>query len=197
MFHHFWNGNASERLNNIVEEFILKARYLLVLLYCALVYGIITIIVDFFKEVASVADESSLAAHTIQELHLVDMTMIANLIWFIIAGSYYVFVSEHSPIESGKKVPRCLAHLSSGLLKEKIAGSLVAVALVALLKVFLNLTVSSEKPDWLKISLMLGFFLTFVIGLFAFNYSNKADHHSHNQEQSKERKEMKDENKHS
>jgi uncharacterized protein (TIGR00645 family) len=177
-----WRENISKLSSGAVEEVILKSRFLLVPLYFALLYVILTIALDFVRMLEGTALTADLTKHTLRALELIDFTMIANLIWLISAGSYYVFVDNHYPNTSGKKRPRSLAHVSSGLLKEKMAGSVVGISSVYLLHVFLNIFTSAEIVDWEKVGALLAIHFIFIVGLLAFTYTNSAHHHQHSEE---------------
>lgn len=181
--------SLDRRLQGWIEEVILWSRYLLVPLFCALLFVIFTITYDFMQVLRGSFEESKLAEHTLQALNLLDITMIANLIWLISAGSYYVFVDNHYPDTSGKPRPRSLAHLSSGILKEKMAGSLIGVSSVHLLQTFLHLSESHETMELQKIGALLAIHFAFIVGLLAFRYTNQADHHNHREEEKTKEKE--------
>lgn len=158
-----------------LENVILLSRYLLIPLYFALLFRIVMLIFDFYRAQMG-APEETLANHTLMVLQLLDITMVANFIWFTSAGSYYVFIDTH---DSGKKRPRSLIHLSAGILKEKMAGSLIGVSSVHLLQVFLHLSTQEGPLDWNKMGAMLAIHGIFIIGLLAFAHINEADHHMH------------------
>jgi uncharacterized protein (TIGR00645 family) len=170
------------RIQGWIEEIIIKSRYLLVPLFCALLFVIFTITYDFVCVLRHTIESSQLAEHTLQALELLDITMIANLIWLISAGSYYVFVDSHYPATSGKARPRCLAHISSGILKEKMAGSLIGVSSVHLLQTFLHLSESHETIEVQKIAVLIAIHIAFILGLLAFCHTNQSAHHNHDKE---------------
>jgi uncharacterized protein (TIGR00645 family) len=159
-----------------VEDVILYSRYLLVPLSIALLYQILLIGVDFYRVQFGQILEESLTEHTVIVLQLVDIMMIANFVWLIAVGSYYVFVDTGA---SKKKRPRCLTHISSGILKEKMAGSLIGVASVHLIQVFLHLDKSDAALNWSHLAAQLIIYLTFIFGLLAFCKTNAAIHHQH------------------
>ncbi len=177
---------TKEKLDSFFEDLILYSRYILYFLYLSSLGGIFLIIVDFFK--LFTGEDGETTNHILLILEILDITMIANLIWLISAGSYYVFIAPF-PSKSEKKRPRSLAHISTGLLKEKMAGSLIGVSSVHLLQTFLHVSESNEKfsfNDFGKIMVLIIIHLMFIVGLLAFNYANKADHQGHNQEKGKE-----------
>ena len=173
-----WMKNLSEGIAWGIEEFLMVSRYLLVLMYCSLMFLICRLIADFYKLLIGTAQVSKLTEDTFQALDLLDITMVANLIWFISAGSYYVFVRPY-PGKVNKRLPRSLAHISTGILKEKMAGSILSVSSVYLLQIFLSIPISTEPVDVTKIAMMVAICLVFVIILVAFNFTNSAAHLNH------------------
>jgi uncharacterized protein (TIGR00645 family) len=141
-------------------------------LFLALLFRILTIIEDFYRVLIGQVQAEALNEHTLIVLQLLDITMVANLIWLISAGSYYVFIDTGV---SKKKRPRCLTHISSGILKEKMAGSLIGVASVHLLQVFLHM----DDLNWPRLAAMLAIYAAFIFGLLAFCKTNSAPHHQH------------------
>ena len=167
-----------------VEDIVLLSRYLLVPLFLALLFRILTIIVDFSQVLVWRLSEGTLNEHTLIAVQLVDITMIANFIWLISAGSYYVFIDKK---ESTKKRPRCLVHISSGVLKEKMAGSLIGISSVHLLQVFLHMPSPGEVLEWSKLAAMIFIHAFFIVGLLAFCHTNSALHHQHDVESPREK----------
>lgn len=157
-------------MKKLVERVVLGSRYLLVPLYLALMLVILTITVDFFRVLVGRLETEGLNEHIIVALQLLDITMIANLIWLISAGSYYVFVDKGTSHEDR---PPCLQHVTSGLLKQKMAGSLIGVSSVHLLQMFLHMSEAAERVDWAKMLVLLSIHLAFIVGLLAFNHANK------------------------
>lgn len=186
-----------DRLERLAEIVIFNSRYLLILLYISLVLMILSIAWDFIRTFPLVSElldgwlgsvtPAQMAEHTLRALDLLDFTMIANLIWLISAGSLLIFVAKYDPDAAPRVLPRSLAHLSTGILKEKMAGSIVGVSSVNLLGYFLHISVSSGVVDWQKVGALIAIHLTFIAGLLAFNYTNAADHHNHDQPKPKEK----------
>jgi len=71
-------------------------------------------------------------------LTLVDITMVANLLVMVIIGGYATFVSRLH-VENHPDRPEWLEKVDAGTLKVKLAGSLVGVSGIHLLKSFINL----------------------------------------------------------
>jgi uncharacterized membrane protein YqhA len=96
-----------------------------------------------------------------------------------------VFVATYRPNEPVTSGPRSLAHISTGILKEKMAGSIVGVSSVNLLTVFLHIPLEQGPTDWSKIGALVTIHAVFIAGLLAFNHTNGADHLIHNGEKEK------------
>jgi uncharacterized protein (TIGR00645 family) len=155
---------------NYLQDILLYGRYLLYPMYAVLLYGICLISIDFVKDVFGYPID--LNAHIMQILGWLDIAMVANLVWYVSAGSYYVFVHEYEGEHLNMhNKPRVLLHLSSGLLKEKMAGSLIGVSSVHLLQYFLSL--GKNDWNWPEIAAMGFIHVLFIVGLVAFNHTNK------------------------
>jgi uncharacterized protein (TIGR00645 family) len=174
-----WYRNLCDRSADLIEEIILKSRYLLVPFYLVLLFDILTIMIDFIKMMVGTIETAILMQHTLQALELLDITMMANLIWLISAGSYYVFVDNSYPDRLRFRRPRCLTHVSAGILKEKMAGSIVGISSVYLLELFMHLAIANEEIRWEQMGGLLALHLVFILGYLAFNRANGADHHMH------------------
>ncbi len=172
-------------ISDLIENIILWSRYMLVALYLFLMVEILLYGVDFFKLLLGCETQKELTEHTMKALDLLDQTMIANLIWFISAGSFYVFVHIF-PDMAPKPKPRSLTHISTGILKEKMAGSIVGVSSIYLLETFLHVMEEPSLTVMQRILCAIGLHCAFIVGLLAFNYTNKADHHAHNKDDGKE-----------
>jgi len=186
------------RMADLVEKYIIKSRWILVFMYVTLITLTLAVTCfDFVGVQFGLLEDKTLSMHLFRALELLDITMVANLIWLISAGSFYVFVYIETSIPSVKKNerPRCLVNLSSGILKEKMSGSIVGIAGVYLLELFLHIATGPDTAN--KVWQLIALGGMFVVMLLAFNYTNKADHHSHNKEEQKQtRKETENEKTH-
>jgi uncharacterized protein (TIGR00645 family) len=171
-------------LNDACEASILYSRYLLLFLYGGMLFvGIPEIIFNFFRvEFFFGLSEEGFLDVIMKWMRNLDAAMTVNLFWFIPSGSYYVFVHPKKDGESRFEKPRSLAHISSGILKEKMAGSLVGISSVYLLQIFLGLANHSQKIDSQLLNQLLALHGMLLAGVVIFNYTNKADHHPHNEE---------------
>lgn len=70
-------------------------------------------------------------------LGLVDVVMVANLLLMVIVGGYETFVSRLY-IDDHPDKPEWISHVDAGVLKIKLAASLITISSIHLLKTFIN-----------------------------------------------------------
>ncbi len=154
-----------------IESFLLASRYLMVPLYGGLICYMVLYNISFFFSLIDCIKElfhSGWNAKELSELlklaaiDSVDSVMIANLILMICLGSQSIFVDEIQ--SNGHSLPRFLKNMSSGILKLKMASSLVGVTAVHLLSSFINLK-TIGWDNLLKESLI---HVLFIISAFVF-----------------------------
>ena len=159
-----------------LSKAILATRYiLLVPFYLALMWAVVLLMKDFGLMLFGHLDRQMLVEHTIHTLELVDITMIANLVWFISAGSYYVFVATQPFAVTHR--PRCLTHVSAGLLKEKTTSSIVSIASIYLLTAFFEVISGKGEVDWVRHTVVLAIYLSLLLTLLTFCKVESAPHH--------------------
>lgn len=142
-------------LKRTVEKIIFGSKWLLIVFYFGLILtmGIYTYV--YIKEIWHLVMEIkdlNREVVLISILEIVDIVMIANLIKMIITGSYNSFVDKKHAEENER--------VSSGLLKVKMATSLVGVSSIHLLQTFLNTSAFS----WPDVNKQLAIHGTFLIG---------------------------------
>lgn len=71
-------------------------------------------------------------------LTLVDISMVLNLLVMVIIGGYATFVSRMH-LENHEDRPDWLQKIDAGTLKVKLAGALVGISGIHLLKSFINI----------------------------------------------------------
>jgi uncharacterized protein (TIGR00645 family) len=122
------------------EKFIFFSRWIQAPLYAGLIIGTIIYTLKFIIELWHLIQHGmswSESDMMIGLLTLVDMTMVANLVIMVIIGGYYTFVSK---IEiKGEDKLGWLDAVNAGILKVKLASSLVGVSGIHLLRTFITL----------------------------------------------------------
>ena len=98
-------------------------------------------------------------------LSLIDLILVANLLVMVILSSYETFVSRID-VEVGVDRPPWLGKLDAGMVKLKLAVSVVAVSSVHLLKVFFNIKhYTNEQLLWL-VAIHLAFVVSALLLAF-------------------------------
>lgn len=124
---------VSNKRKEFVEKIIFNIKWLLIPAYLNLAWYLAKLLFNFIV-VQHVSNKTLMEC-----LEAVDIVMIANLIVMIITGSYTSSVSKTHNGETEKT--------SSGMLKVKMATSILGVTTVHLLKTFIECS-NKTVPDW-------------------------------------------------
>jgi uncharacterized protein (TIGR00645 family) len=158
-------------MKSLIERMLFGSKWLLVPFYFGLIIAQSVYLYWFCKDVwhlISTASSISKESGMLIVLELVDIVMIANLIKMIISGSYTSFITKDHDEKSEKS--------SSGLLKVKMASSLVGVSSIHLLQSFIN----AESLEWdiiIKQMWMHGAFLVGALVLMVIEYLHVKSEH--------------------
>ncbi|MBF0362343.1 MAG: TIGR00645 family protein [Oligoflexia bacterium] len=136
---------------NIIEKFIFASRWFQAPMYAGLVVAGVLYAYKFLVELIHLV----ININTITEefllmgvLTLVDIVMVANLLNMVIIGGYATFVSKLN-IDKHEDRPDWLDKINAGTLKVKLAGALVGISAVHLLKTFINISQKdAELVKW-------------------------------------------------
>lgn len=151
-------------VKRVIENVLFGSKWMLIPFYIGLIiaqgvyfYWYTLDVVHMLSEATTINKEDGM----LLVLELVDIVMIANLIKMIISGSYNSFITKDHAENSEKA--------SSGLLKVKMATSLVGVSSIHLLQSFINADkISHETIN--KQMLIHGTFLAGALILAAIDY---------------------------
>ena len=94
-------------------------------------------------------------------LNLIDIALVANLVLIVIFSSYENFIGRIDPADRSDW-PEALMDVDFGALKQKLLGSIVAIASIEALAWFLDL---EKYSDTAKLSWVIAFPLMFVVSL--------------------------------
>ena len=152
------------RIGDAVAVVALSARWLVVPFLlgltaglAALAYKFILKLVDFVLHIA----EAAQADIIVGILNLVDLTLVANLIVIVIASSYNNFVARIDPA-SHPEWPEGLARIGFTDLKQRLLGSIVAIAAVSVLEWFMDI---DRQVDNTKLAWVVGILLAFAVAM--------------------------------
>lgn len=101
-------------------------------------------------------------------LSLVDVVMVANLLIMVIVGGYETFVSRLY-IDDHPDKPDWFSHVDAGMLKIKLAVSLISISSIHLLKTFIN----AENIPNDKIVFQIVIHMAFILSAIALAYTEK------------------------
>jgi uncharacterized protein (TIGR00645 family) len=143
------------KTKKLVENVIFNVRWVLPLFYMGLVVILFMYAFAFAREVfSSVLKVTSLSTEDLKivVLDMVDIVMIANLVKMIITGSYHSFIAKDHGYKNENS--------SSGLLKIKIATSVIIVSMIHMLRSF----VGNESAGAEAMHRELAYFAAFLTG---------------------------------
>jgi uncharacterized protein (TIGR00645 family) len=148
----------------LIESIVFGSRFLivpflfgLIVGLAALIYKFVVKLVDFVVHVS--AGESTEAI--VGLLGLVDLTLTANLIVIVICSSYENFVAPTNYAEHPNWPPGLVRIGFSGL-KQKLLGSIVAIAAVNALEWFADI---DRQADSTKLAWVVGILLAFAVAM--------------------------------
>jgi uncharacterized protein (TIGR00645 family) len=142
------------------EQSLYSTRWLLAPFYVALVVSVVALLVKMCVELYHMVThmftitESELVVHI---LTLIDVTLIANLMFIIIFSGYHSFVSKMETVDDG---PSWLGKVGFAALKLKVIGSIMTISAVELLKVFINIGAYTESELMWKVVIHMAFVLS-------------------------------------
>lgn len=130
------------KIESSIERIIFGSRWLQAPLYVGLIVAGLLYTYKFIVELIHLCTKASALSEELMMLGvltLVDITMVANLLVVVIIGGYATFVSKLD-IKCHEDRPEWLEKVDAGTLKVKLAGSLIGVSGIHLLKSFVNIT---------------------------------------------------------
>jgi uncharacterized protein (TIGR00645 family) len=123
-----------------LPQIIFASRWLQVPLYLGLIVAQVVYVFLFVKELYQLVlhvmtfDEQQIMLIV---LGLIDVVMISNLLVMVIVGGYETFVSRLR-LHRHPDNPEWLSHVDSGVLKVKLAMSIIGISSISLLRSFVE-----------------------------------------------------------
>ena len=152
------------RIERGIETAIVMSRWLVLPLLFGLVIGLVVLIGRFFADLFDiVAHLRSSAGHDviIGLLNLIDFALTANLILIVIFSGYENYIRKIDPAEH-PDWPEGVIQVDFGALKQRLLGSVVAIATVDALGWYLEL---EKTGDTSKLGWAIAFPLAFVVSM--------------------------------
>src|SRR5262249_32599414 len=128
-------------LERVIEWIVFASRWVQAPMYLGLIVASVLYCFRFMKELWALFlnfNKTDFEEYDFRlaVLSLVDVTMVANLVYMVVVGGYSIFVS-HLDIEGHHDRPEWLDKTNAATLKIKLASSLVGVSGIHLLKTFI------------------------------------------------------------
>lgn len=164
-------------LENLFEGIIFSSRWIQAPIYGGLIIGAALYTYKFLIElihlcatIGSITEEVLMLGI----LTLVDISMVLNLLIMVIIGGYATFVSRMN-LQSHEDRPDWLEKVDAGTLKVKLAGALVGISGIHLLKSFIN--ISNKEFEQVKWQIVIH--VVFLFSTLMLAYTEKVLHSSH------------------
>lgn len=155
-----------KKFEAIFEGIIFSSRWVQAPIYGGLIVGSILYTYKFLVELIHlVATVNTITEEVLMLgiLTLVDISMVLNLLIMVIIGGYATFVSRIH-LENHEDRPDWLQKIDAGTLKVKLAGALVGISGIHLLKSFINITNKDvEHVKWQIIIHVVFLFSTIML----------------------------------
>ncbi len=175
-----------KKLENIFEGVIFSSRWVQAPIYGGLIVGAILYAYKFFVElihlcvtVGSIKEEVLMLGI----LTLVDISMVLNLLVMVIIGGYATFVSRMH-LQNHEDRPDWLEKIDAGTLKVKLAGALVGISGIHLLKSFIDIS----KKDFEQVKWQIVIHVVFLFSTLMLAYTEKILHASYQKSEDKHSK---------
>jgi len=174
-----------KKLEHLFERVIFSSRWIQAPVYAGLIVGAILYTYKFLVELIHLcATVGSITEEVLMMgiLTLVDITMVLNLLVMVIIGGYATFVSRIHLNEHEDR-PDWLEKIDAGTLKVKLAGALVGISGIHLLKSFIN--IGNKEFEQVKWQIIIH--VVFLLSTLMLAYTEKVLHGNHHGTEGKSR----------
>lgn len=166
-----------KKMEGLFEAIIFSSRWIQAPIYGGLIVGAILYTYKFLVELIHLCATVSTISEELLMLGiltLVDISMVLNLLVMVIIGGYATFVSRMH-LDNHEDRPDWLEKVDAGTLKVKLAGALVGISGIHLLKAFIN--ISNKDYDQVKWQIVIH--VVFLFSTLMLAYTEKVLHSSH------------------
>jgi uncharacterized protein (TIGR00645 family) len=153
-----------QRIGRAIELIVINSRWLIVPFLLGLVVGLATLLYAFVAKLGDFVLHVRIAPEgeiIVGILKLVDFSLTANLLLIVICAGYENFVARIKPAEHGDW-PDGLKHIGFAGLKQKLLGSIAAIAAVNVLEWFMDI---DRNTDNAKLGWVVGILLAFAVAM--------------------------------
>jgi uncharacterized protein (TIGR00645 family) len=167
------------RIGHAIEMIISQSRWLIVPFLLGLVIGLAALAYKFLLKLAVFLSELVSAPEDeiiVGVLKLVDLSLTANLLLIVIGAGYMNYVARIDVSEHPNWPPGLLG-IGFSDLKQKLLGSIIAIAAVNVLEWFMDIdrSVDNTKLGWV-VGILLAFALAALLLAIADRVGNSQKH---------------------
>lgn len=166
-----------KKLENLFEAIVFSSRWIQAPIYGGLIIGAILYTYKFLVELIHLTATVEFIKEEVLMLGiltLVDISMVLNLLIMVIIGGYATFVSRMH-LDHHEDRPDWLEKIDAGTLKVKLAGALVGISGIHLLKSFINIS----NKDFEQVKWQIVIHVVFLFSTLMLAYTEKVLHSSH------------------
>ena len=169
-----------KRLENFFEAVIFSSRWIQAPIYGGLIVGAVLYTYKFLLELIHLCATVGTMKEEVLMLGiltLVDISMVLNLLIMVIIGGYATFVSRIH-LDHHEDRPDWLQKIDAGTLKVKLAGALVGISGIHLLKSFINI----NNKDFDQVKWQIAIHVVFLFSTLMLAITEKVLHSSQGKE---------------
>lgn len=166
-----------KKLESIFEGVIFSSRWIQAPIYGGLIVSAMLYTYKFLVELIHLCATVGVVKEEVLMLGiltLVDISMVLNLLIMVIIGGYATFVSRMH-LDNHEDRPDWLEKIDAGTLKVKLAGALVGISGIHLLKSFINIS----NKDFEQVKWQILIHVVFLFSTLMLAYTEKVLHSSH------------------
>ena len=171
-----------EKILASVGSLLYGMRFMMVFFYVGLVGIIFGILGKFVLETYKLMQmlifgDMEKIGLIIKVLELVDMTMVAQLVWVVALAGVSLFVTTGHFDKTDMKKPDWLDHVNTYNLKLKLAFAIISISGVHALKTYLSGDLSLESIQVVTLVAVIHF--TFVLSAIGISYAERLTRDEH------------------
>jgi uncharacterized protein (TIGR00645 family) len=147
-----------------IEAIVFNSRWLVAPFLLGLIVGLAALLYEFVVKLIEFVVTLRAATHAeviVGILKLVDLSLTANLVLIVICSSYENFIAPIEPAEH-PDWPDGLIGIGFAGLKQKLLGSIVAIAAVSVLEWFIYV---DTQVDSVKLAWVVGILIAFAVAM--------------------------------
>lgn len=155
---------AKPAVERLLELWLFRTRWLMAPFYVGLTVALAALLYAFLVKLwhgVSHVAEMSAGEAILMTLSLIDLSLAGNLLLIVIFAGYENFVSKFDSFDSCDR-PAWMGSIDFSGMKMKLAGSIVAISAIALLRTFMRLA-EGEEISGHTLSWLIGLHLTLVV----------------------------------